>query len=437
MRCDDGSCAPTAAACPNSSSCNLGQIHCPDGTCAISSCGTPPTCGPAQPYLCYDGTCKDSPSNCPAAPACGYGQFAGRPFLCPDGRCEPSRVYCRAREQCPPATPVLCADGLCYARASKCPVLNSCPFGRVACPDGSCMLAAELCPRFQCPAGLPANCSTGTCAKQSADCPLLNGCPAAAPVRCRTTRACCQVGVTSCCPPEGSLRFSTGATTNVTVLSPGPPASPNFVFLNASGGELPRAQGVAGATAVRIFAAGGRPPLQLQLANLSSLHLLACPASQPYRCADGSCVAVADSASCPAPSGCPAGRPKRCPDGYCQTEAASCPQRSLFCPAAFPHRCAGGSCVTNALDCPAVHSNSRIAAAACAGNPAGPLLCDIGTCVASLDSCPLLLPCPADERRCGDGRCAARCPVTEALGGDLSTCPPLLPVRCANAADTP
>ena len=164
--------------------------------------------------MCFDGSCKTLPDNCPPAPRCGFGQHQGSPFLCPDGQCQPERVYCRTKEKCPPSTPVMCATGLCAASAERCPVLTSCPLGRVQCPDGSCQLAKELCPPEgvpppRCPINVPKACVWPS----SASAPLLNGCPRVRPRAMQHITALLRSGGPDVLPPPRGLWCSVSVAT--------------------------------------------------------------------------------------------------------------------------------------------------------------------------------------------------------------------------------
>jgi len=54
------------------------------------------------------------------------------------------------------------------------------------CPDGSCRVSLEVCPKSDsiCPDYKPYRCDIGACAKDDTHCPSDNGCPKKAPVKC-------------------------------------------------------------------------------------------------------------------------------------------------------------------------------------------------------------------------------------------------------------
>ncbi|WP_321507442.1 hypothetical protein [uncultured Methanoregula sp.] len=75
------------------------------------------------------------------------------------------------------------------------------------------------------------------------------------------------------------------------------------------------------------FAAKADPVLPAALGKVSlfidsSGTQVICPASHPYKCADGSCT-VAGS-FCPIENMCPATAPIRCPDGKCSESVSAC-----------------------------------------------------------------------------------------------------------------
>jgi hypothetical protein len=83
IRCEDGTCKESSTQCAVGTECAYGLKRCPDGSCALTTCGSPITCSKEAPYKCYDSTCKTNPLDCPDVPTC----TEKAPILCPDGSC--------------------------------------------------------------------------------------------------------------------------------------------------------------------------------------------------------------------------------------------------------------------------------------------------------------------------------------------------------------
>ena len=171
VRCPDSSCATSVTTCPGFSNCNNGLTLCGDGSCAASAsqCNPLPYCPTSAPYLCFDSTCRATPNDCPPTPRCPLLT----PFLCPNGgSCATTRAACNpaVSQQCTSDAPVKCADGNCYATVSMCTPSSQCPSTSIVCPDGSCRIQNSDCPAPTCPFYLPVQCPGGQCARSAAEC---------------------------------------------------------------------------------------------------------------------------------------------------------------------------------------------------------------------------------------------------------------------------
>lgn len=195
--CDDGSCAPSLAACALANGCprtlpfkcwdnqcvvnttqctspNLDFGACPanapfrcvDGFCASSSRACPiipkvqTVCTSAdQPFLCANGACVDTPASCPPVRPCASSFSVtdlsqvdvAAVYRCPDGTCRRNSTLCGPLNTCPSALPYRCQDGRCAASVNMCIVntLSSpflgCPTNFTRCENGLCLANATEC----------------------------------------------------------------------------------------------------------------------------------------------------------------------------------------------------------------------------------------------------------------------------------------------------
>ena len=129
-----------------------------------------------------------------------------------------------------------------------------------------------------------------------------------------------------------------------------------------------------------------------------------CPASAPFKCADGRCVSTPftlfgnSSESCVPMVVCPKYRPYLCGDGECQGHPSLC-RSQQNCPNDTAYRCADQSCAKTAQDC----ANARNVCP-----QTSPFRCIDGTCVSQALECQTSnnLFC-ADETPfpCASGKC--------------------------------
>eukprot|EP00743_Colponemidia_sp_Colp-15_P001430 GILK01001568.1.p1 GENE.GILK01001568.1~~GILK01001568.1.p1 ORF type:complete len:2272 (-),score=262.19 GILK01001568.1:150-6527(-) len=453
IRCEDSSCQGSVDLCPQPSYCTPGTILCPDGTCAVSTCGTPVTCAAAAPYKCFDGTCRAVPDDCPAQPQCP----TATPFLCPDGTCEKQRVFCRTLESCPQDTPVRCPNNLCYNTSEACTPIDNCPPGLIKCSSGMCARSTQLCPQPACPLHLPYQCADGFCVANATLCFLSNGCPPETPDKCwdgsckATTATCkpeqpcanagwvrcpdgscssnqsacytaagcpvnmpircmdgsCQVNGSVCpiatCPVAAPIKCADGSCVSSIVACP---ATVNFGNECTGSAKVPCADG------------------RCVYSSDQCIPLLPCPAGQ-VRCDNGFCRPILDF--CPAAATCPSTRPFRCVDGSCAVNTSLCrtPYDTTGCPPAAPYRCSdSGMCVTSADSCKQASDYIK-------GCSSEQFKCSNGACVSSAALCPASTGCPALlPVRCGDGSCASSSDTCSAV----TSCPAERPVRCADGA---
>ena len=365
VRCVDNSCAASSADCPVVTSLITDQYltsPCVGGGWkdALGSCGTSVTCPAFAPVKCWDESCRVAADDCPPPVACTFGTTNAPSFLCPDGSCHSTPSACSSLIQCTypqvkcPSDTAGGAGVFCVDDVSQCMNLYQatnptavCPNSYTRCRAGNCMPSVQSCGAWQCPAQLPYLCPAGVCAVSNATCPKANGCLADFPVKCWD--GSCSSSVVLCpsaqmCPISGQSRCADGSC--------------------ASG-------------------------------KCYSLDDTGCASGQ-VRCWDKSCAStLADcTAASDAYNACPASRPYRCADGYCAVTKSACPL--------FPLVSAYSVCPT-----------------------ARPVLCAEGSCVAFASQCPVVRPCAVGTTRCGDGSCriSAACPT-------VNSCPPSRPLRC-------
>ena len=366
VRCVDNSCAQSSADCPAVTSLISNQYlttACVGGGWkdSLSSCGTSVTCPPFAPVKCWDESCRVSAADCPAQMACTFGVANAASFLCPDGSCVSTPSSCTSLIQCTypqvkcPSDTAGGAGVFCVDDPSQCVnVYNTttatavCPNSYTRCRGGNCMPSVQSCPAWTCPATLPYLCPAGVCAANNASCPVANGCPADSPHKCW----------------DGSCVTSS-------------------VVCTAS---------------------------------------QACASSGATRCADGSCTTGTCYST--SDSGCPSGS-VRCWDKSCASSYSACTDASdahNTCPASRPFRCADGYCAVTQSSCPLF---PLVPSSATACSAAKPFLCADGSCVAFGSQCAVVRPCSVGTSRCGDGSCriAGACP-------SVNTCPTERPLRC-------
>ena len=366
VRCVDNSCAQSSADCPAVSSLISNQYltsACVGGGWkdSPSTCGTSVTCPPFAPVKCWDESCRVQAVDCPPQLACTFGTTNAASFLCPDGSCVSTPSACTSLIQCTypqvkcPSDTAGGAGIFCVADSSQCINLYNqtaaaavCPNSFTRCRGGNCMPSVQSCPSWNCPTTLPYLCPSGVCVVANASCPVANGCPASTPYKCWD--GSCANSSTTC-------------------------------------------------------------PLRQ-----------ACPTSGAKRCADGSCT----TGSCYSPddTGCPADS-VRCWDKSCASSYAACTDASdLYnaCPASRPFRCADGYCAVTRSSCPLF---PLVPSSFTACSASTPFLCADGSCVAFGSQCPVIRPCALGTTRCGDGSCriSGACPT-------INTCPAERPLRC-------
>jgi hypothetical protein len=452
VRCADGQCARSTAACLASPlpACASGSVRCPgDLGCAatVHECPTSVTCPAALPVKCYDGTCRSTVLDCPAAPVCAAGLFP-----CPSGSCAAGPDQCPRGRVCAQGE-TLCAELTCRSSGSQCTTGSGtgstanaigsavCPPALpTLCPDGNCLPSGSSCAKPACPAGRPTRCETGECAASAAQCASTNGCPAASRVKCpdgtcAASTAACPPNSASCSTPGRTELCPDGSCAATQAQCPSEAGCPadapmlcadkvNCVNLGVQ--SCPPAE-VCDPRAPYRCASGLCVPSKALCPVTRPLPR--CTGSTPVACADGSCQAT--SAACFTIKACPADRPFRCASGDCRSDESRCPlTQQGTCSAAegYPLQCSGGECASERAEC--TESNGCTARA--------PFKCAGGACAANSAACPadslIANGCPArTPHRCPDGACvtvANKDTECRALGG----CPLASPVRCADGS---
>lgn len=508
--CPDGSCLATTtgsgvdqSGCPNANGCTGSQVRCNDGSCAssaascTSSFGGNQVCPPQMPYRCPEGICAKGSSFCPEIPgssSCGNGQVR-----CASGDCVEDQL------QCPLITPcydkVRCADGTCRETASSCPLNNKCPSdARYRCQTGECAESSQSCssPDTGCPADRSTRCDNGACVVSAALCdnstaitssgcaagefqcwnnecvtsaylcPPANGCARGSPYRCPDRS--CVADPTSC---------TAGARCTTTTCADGSCVSNRRNCKTSYLCDIHTPVRCADGTCKNYWASAviGSPSVSSSANACSSV--ISCPGG--VACADGSCQNSLDL--CPSNVACPTATPYLCSNGICATNAAACSSTSSFaCPAASPILCRSGSCASTMLQCvdtlapmqdatkvqcfdgteadtyescqlirndvgansrPALQSLTRAAsplALAVSGCAASEYQCPDGACVPqdAKYTCARVTRCSGSTPyRCNSGSCAASagsCPSSTACTGGLTIC---ADGSCRASADCP
>lgn len=477
VRCKNGACVDESFNCPE----NLCPTHlpyrCANGLCAVSgdACYNDAGCPADEPVKCGDGSCRTSTDLCPRMtlkqgdacpqpdPSNPDPRIVGK-FYCEDGSCADTVRDCPMKNGCPTSR-ILCLDKVCVtpsgtgATGNPCintdSTANACPMARpYQCPDGYCAISSTACPVFPNATSEPCGftrsgqpkfirCADGTCVQSSEQCPILRPCDP------RTQRGFVRCGDGSCrrdkyscpmantCPllfPDRPIRCANGLCVSLSSMCPddlGNGCPPYHV--KCTNGLCASAS---------MYCSSWAP--DFPLGN-------GCPASTPFKCANGACASSWDS--CTLANGCPASSPIRCGDGSCQASSGTCPAAGtqcsgVVCPATGLCAPAFANCTT-ADGCP-VDRPFRCANGDCAKFPAS---------VKGPDSCPVTMLCPADlPFMCADGACVASsqlcrpvqpCPVpnfracpgvslTCVLNGDTcpaqNSCPLSAPVICPNGA---
>ncbi|KAK8791091.1 hypothetical protein WA158_005722 [Blastocystis sp. Blastoise] len=446
---------------PPITQCEAGTVLCGDGTCREQlNCINADGCPTDWPYKCISGNCVANMNECTDEYLCPAGQFR-----CSNGKCVTSYLFCtwfhNQQLVCNGYKPIRCADGTCVTSYSECLSLVDCsndhPYrcnkdknecndistcsplvpirvqrGRYQgmcsstvnydlleavsicshetpylCSNNLCQSSAMSCAQVEteCPVLTPYQCPNGQCVKTKGDCLTLTSCPPDTPYRCRNL----------VCVQHPSYCASQSLFSEDTIQqSSNPYISVPYVCPDGS--------------------------LVTTLLECNTAEL--CPASTPYRCRDGTCIARDESTGifqCNAYVNCPSYAPAKCEDGSCARLPSFCPYfqtckenfqqcsdttcslisencqyTNSVCPVGNPVKCMDGSCVRNGNDC---------ISDVCPENK--PYKCFFGTCVATPSECPQY-PCRDGQTQCWDGSCvesAVICP-------SIPACPANVPTRC-------
>jgi hypothetical protein len=394
FKCKNGLCTENEVGCPfgnynETTVCKENEYLCPDGSCAsdTSKCMNAVGCPFETPLKCVNGLCINPNKTSCAAGSCPKDS----PVKCLNGICVKSVSHCPSfldledYEQCKNeqnGNIVPCADGRCVASAEQCRPLYTCPENKYRCPDGSCRVLRDLCPKTNstCPAYKPYRCEIGACAKNDKHCPSNNGCPNYAPWKCENTGTC--ANDTTKCP---------------TIYS------------------------------------------KTLLPNL-------CTIDKPYKCANKKGECVENIKNCEKDLKCEIGKvfcndgtcrndKKECL-GYCKKNEVRCPDNSCKntfdeckatngCPIEKPFKCADGKCLASPIK--GFGEEGCSAVVVCPKYK--PFLCADGECVGDRGLCRVQTPCPAEKPwRCPDLTCA----ISDSLCSTLTLCPVTSPILCSN-----
>lgn len=441
VRCADQSCAVTVEECPPSRSLSTSQYGCVSGAIAegFTQCGTGVTCPKESPVKCWDDTCRIVAEDCPAPPRCPRDTRSNNnsPFMCSDGACVPSLGGCRATTACPQDRPIKCSwyrpvlttdqlslaqdysgTAACVARREDCLNLYTDTL-RPTIPTQDNKLRV-----------LPQNYARrGEGATQAQK--TLGDCPSGLLQRSRSGACVSSVQYTgkALCPLNAPFQCDGGFCVRGSPVSPQP---------NDANAQCPNAKNddcAAGQTRCHDGACVSTPAQCVDETDTFN----ACPASRPFRCADGFCAI--SSTRCPIlpPSSddlCPNDKPVRCADGTCQELSIHC---SVIKPCYVrynldgnPDGGSGGGNVTQRCDdgtCPDFKTRqcgniqSAIQSSRRCSNTARKYRCPNGLCAVDASQCgddsSVGQGCPAlsatAAKRCGATGFCATCPTTQAV----------------------
>ena len=398
-----------------------------------SLCPTLKTCPPSSPVLCSYGQCVASAADCTAANVVTCP--AALPFLCPSGSCSTNLANCPSQVACPLALPVKCADGTCRLAQSQCPLPGTLTCPGLVCPDGSCTTNLLLCPSVVTCPPLTVRCLDGTCRlnipsvpgsmcpSSTASCPVL---PGGGSVTCPqfVSGTVCATSIGNC-PPGPQCPSSTPVLcldhTCAASISQCPPVLHNYPIA-----KVPCSDGTWAAAAIQC----PTPTV--------------CPAKQfPYKCWDQSCRASPTDCPVQIAGTCPSTSPYRCTDGSCSSNLCT----SMASPGtqcnnpAFPVLCANGACVAQAV-CNSTYISGSSTTECC--DPANLLLptssclygfvsCANGLCVSKPAFCAPISCTPDLPYLCPSGLCTFNYSTCNAANG----CPFNAPFRCWDGSCAP
>lgn len=430
--CPDGSCVSSYLSCQQLSTCVYpNTFRCPNGACrqSLADCPTPVSCPPTW-TLCASGHCRPNATDCPSLSnvVCSVGNVR-----CPDGTCAPDILLCPSQITCPPSSTgfagVLCASGACTTDISACPPPTLCPSSTYQCPGGACGLSSAscptnpacppsspvLCPDFSCvssvtqcvastavaltscPKRAPFRCPDGSCVGTQANCPILTACPTTYPFRCPDGRCVSasemctatdatislyQCGNSTVRCPSGACAPSAGLCGTPLACSPGltrcldgtcrSSCTPVQTYLT-------QALSACSSSLVQCPQSHQGFACSVNLTNCPQQHV--CPASTPVRCLDATCAATVND--------CPITNLDQlalvaCADGSWQSAYSSC-SSGVTCPPFAPAKCWDQTCRVLPEDCPPIPKCTS----------AAPYLCYLGNCRSALSTaCLSLNRCP-------------------------------------------
>lgn len=430
VRCMNNECVHDASECEKEVTCLQGYVMCDDGSCAPSyaACSSI-VCARDTPILCWDQSCRKTAEDCPVMNKCDDGMS----FCAVTGSCVYDRNSCLTNE--------LRVDD------SNRQLMGFCN-GKYLCPDGSCRSNANSCPTEACPVQYSYRCTNGLCVSKASECvdssavsdTLASSCPEKKPYACFdgscvADYALCPISM-HCDPPYH--RCANGLCVTSRVLCP--IMFPSFYLESVYTRHHPLLQFLRTDLVVPF------------LTQMSTVQPRQCPLSLPFLCASGECVSTPnfchsvtpcshallhngnercpdrsctyDSTTCSNSTACPAGAPVMCMkgsfSGMCVKDALDCLQEN-GCPLRFPKRCINGACIAQSMDCPRVSVSN--------GCPADrPVKCITGECKALETECTLLNGCsPLLPFKAANGYCYKS---PKDYAGTSTSCPARTPVRC-------
>ena len=393
LRCANGTCVTDLKTCANFT-CEGEKKACPDGSCIKEDeeCPLSNGCYDDRPFKCADGTCINPETTTCSPVLCPYDA----PYQCANGHCVKKQSDCTInlkpddRTDCEEEGLIMCIDGRCVPSTDLCRPSFDCDTGYTKCPDGTCRVAASLCPKeVACPASRPYRCSNQLCVKSEDNCII---------------GFKCQEGYTRCEDSGSCVSDSSQCSSTISKKT----GCPNHDQVRCPNGRC------------------------LSSESECNSQSDACPDDdEPYLCSNGECAASASS--------CKSGSCSKylCPSGRCVSDDNKSKRtlctNNIGCPLYKPYRCSNGDCVYTYKDCSSTSISSfgyLTSNVAC--DVSKPYLCADGSCVTDYTHCNSYVECdPQTKTKCDNGYCAN---TQEECQQFSNYCPLAAPIQCPSGS---
>ena len=430
--CYDGSCKKDVTECHEPPKCTNNEVLCPNGACASyrQNCKVTEPCSKENPIKCEMNTCTDNYEECSSSTVskrCPIGFVA-----CPDGQCKISEYLCEPFK-CPENLPYKCAEGVCAFSKDYCDNTETgCPYNaQIRCLNGTCVNNTSLCTEYICESTSHKLCPDGSCILEAEECPKINGCYKDRPFKC-ADGTCINPETTTCSPvlcphtlpikcPNGlCVRSQSDCTANLKPDDRVDCEEEGYIMC-VDGRCVPSSDLCRPAFECEpgyYKCSDGTCRVAISLCPKD----VACPPSRPYRCSDQICAK--DESNCVAGFTCQEGYKRCSDDGLCTIPGGGCPQSKKRSGCAINDlvRCSSGRCLDSEELC-------KSESIACPDDE-NPILCSNGKCASSSNMCG---SGSCDGYKCPTGRCvpndnkSKRTLCTNEIG-----CPLHRPYRCFN-----